>query len=91
MTDLPMVFAVWAAHRRYAEQPFRDSLQFGMEHMDEIVASEYANRGISPELAREYLTRNVTFDLGPSERAGLDLFLQYAREIHQTELRTVSV
>ena len=90
LTGLPMVFAVWAARRCYASQPFRDSLRFGMEHMDEIVAAEYAKRSISEELAREYLTRNVTFDLGPSERAGLDLFLQYAREIHQTELRTVT-
>ncbi|MGA2599451.1 MAG: menaquinone biosynthesis protein [Bryobacteraceae bacterium] len=90
LTGLPMVFAVWAARRRYASEPFRDSLRFGMEHMDEIVESEYAKRSISEELAREYLTRNVTFDLGPSERAGLDLFLQYAREIHQTELRTVT-
>jgi len=90
MTGLPMVFAVWAARRRYAAEPFRDSLRFGMEHLDEIVASEHAKRSISAKLAREYLTHNVTFDLGPSERAGLNLFLEYAREIHQTELRTVS-
>ena len=51
-----------------------------MEHIDEIVESESRPRGITNELAREYLTRNVTFHLGPSERKGLDLFLQYANE-----------
>jgi predicted solute-binding protein len=91
MTGLPMVFAVWAARRRYPSEPFRASLEYGMAHMEEIVAAEYARRGITSDLAREYLTRNVTFDLGADERAGLNLFLQYAREIHQTELRTVSV
>lgn len=91
MTELPMVFAVWAAKRRYAPEPFAASLRFGLEHLDDIVASEFAKRGITAELAREYLTRNVSFDLGPAERAGLDLFLQYAHEIHQTELGTVSV
>ena len=49
LTGLPMVFAVWAARRRYAPEPFRDSLRFGMEHLDEIVAVEYAKRSVSAE------------------------------------------
>ena len=91
MTGLPMVFAVWAAKYPYPREPFAASLRFGMEYLDEIVLSEYAKRGISVELARQYLTENVGFNLGPAERAGLDLFLQYAQQIHQTEPRTVSV
>jgi predicted solute-binding protein len=80
MTRLPMVFAVWAGHSRYDPSPFAASLRFGMEHIEDIVDSEYAARGISRELAREYLTHNVTFDLGLAERKGLDLFLEYASE-----------
>jgi chorismate dehydratase len=91
MTGLPMVYAVWAAKRRYDPEPFAASLRFGLAHMDEIVASEYASRGISAELAREYLTHNISFELGPAERSGLDRFLECASEIHQTGLRTVSV
>lgn len=79
MTGLPMVFAVWAGHRPYDPEPFAASLRFGLDHMDDIVESEYAGRGITPELAREYLTRNVSFGLGPAERDGLDLFLEYAQ------------
>jgi chorismate dehydratase len=89
MTGLPMVFAVWAASRRYHPEPFAASLRFGLAHLDEIVASEHEARGISAELAREYLTHNISFELGPAERAGLDRFLEYASEIHQTGLRTV--
>jgi chorismate dehydratase len=89
MTGLPMVFAVWAARRRYDPEPFAASLHFGLSHIDEIVAGEYTARGISAELARQYLTHNISFDLGPGEHAGLDRFLDYAGEIHQTGLRTV--
>lgn len=89
MTGLPMVFAVWASSRHYDPEPFAASLRFGLAHLDEIVAGEHAARGISAELAREYLTHNISFELGPAERAGLDRFLEYASEIHQTGLRTV--
>ncbi len=81
MTALPMVFAVWAAKRRYDGGPFSESLRFGMRHIDEIVAAEHGARDITAELAREYLTHNIRFELGVAERAGLDLFLQYAAEI----------
>ncbi len=91
MTGLPMVFAVWAGKRRYDPEPFAASLAFGLARIDEIVAAEHASRGMSAELARQYLTHHVSFELGPAERAGLDRFLEYAGEIRQTGLRTVSV
>src|SRR5581483_239557 len=84
MTGLPFVFAVWGARRQYDPEPFSASLKFGMDHLDDIVASEHSSRGISAQLAHEYLTRHIQFDLGPQERAGLDLFLEYAAEIRQT-------
>jgi len=91
MTGLPFVFAVWGARREYDPAPFSASLKFGMDHIDDIVASEHSSRGITAELAHEYLTRHIQFELGVQERAGLDLFLEYAAEIRQTEPRTVSV
>ena len=42
---------------------------------------EYTKRGISVELAREYLSRNIVFELGDREYQGLSLFLQYAAEL----------
>jgi predicted solute-binding protein len=91
MTGLPFVFAVWAATRQYDAEPFSSSLQFGLEHIDDIIEREHASRGVGMELAREYLTRHIQFELGSAERAGLDLFLEYAAEIGQTESRTVAV
>lgn len=84
MTNLPMVFAVWAARAGFPTQdqaPFAASLRFGLEHLDDIVRQEHPKLGISAALAREYLTRNIVFELGPDEYAGLSTFLQYASEL----------
>jgi predicted solute-binding protein len=84
MTGLPMVFAVWAARAELPTQdpaPFTASLRFGMEHIDDIVRQEHPKLGISEALAREYLTRNIIFELGEAEYTGLSTFLQYASEL----------
>lgn len=84
MTGLPMVFAVWAARAEVLAQdprPFRASLRFGMAHMEDIVRQEHSKLGISEALAREYLTRNIVFELGDREYKGLAAFLQYAAEL----------
>ena len=91
MTGLPMVFAVWAARAELPAQhpaPFLASLRFGMEHIDDIVREQHAKLGISEDLAREYLTKNIVFELGAREYAGLQAFLKYAAEFeHPTEMR----
>jgi chorismate dehydratase len=84
MTGLPMVFAVWAG-RKQAVTPqvveeFRGSCLYGREHIEEIVASESAARGFSPELVRDYLTRHIVHELGPRDYAGMELFLSYTGE-----------
>jgi len=94
MTRLPMVFALWAARSdvdpaSYSSQDFLGSLEEGMEHLEEIVAAESGRRGMPESLVREYLTRNVSFRIGPREQAGLDLFLTYVRELETREV-TVS-
>jgi predicted solute-binding protein len=88
MTGLPMVFAVWAARAELGAQdpaPFSASLRFGMQHVDDIAHQEHSKIGISEVLAREYLTRNIIFDLGEREYAGLTTFLQYASELSRPE------
>ncbi len=82
-TGLPMVYAVWAARSGF---PWSDaagvllrSWQFGRERIDEIAAAECGARGISTAAAREYLTRNIRFEIGAQEEQGLELFLGLAR------------
>ncbi|MBZ5607155.1 MAG: menaquinone biosynthesis protein [Acidobacteriia bacterium] len=94
MTGLPMVFAVWAARAGLPAQDaalFTASLRYGMQHIDDIVRQEHSKLGITEALARDYLTRNIIFELGEPEYAGLTTFLQYASELGRPEeLRKVT-
>lgn len=82
MTGLPMVFAVWAGRKEAVtpevEAIFQASYQFGRNHLDEIIRMEAASRGLSEELARQYLTRHIVYELDAAEYRGLELFLEYA-------------
>lgn len=87
MTGLPMVFAVWAGRKEAitpeVEAIFQASYRFGRDHLDEIINTEAAARGLAPELARQYLTRHIVCELGAAEYQGLELFLEYARAAHE--------
>jgi predicted solute-binding protein len=95
MTGFPMVFAVWAARAGLPRQdptPFAASLRFGLDHMEDIVRDQHPKLGFSEALIREYLTRNIVFELGEREYRGLAKFLQYASELRDpAETRKASV
>src|SRR5882724_6127632 len=77
MTGLPMVFAVWAGHKRHITpavvKALAESCRFGRHHLEDIVKIDGAERGIPETLAREYLTRHIVNELGPREYEGLEL------------------
>lgn len=85
MCGLPMVFAVWAGRPQVDtpdyEAAFVGSCRFGLEHLDDIVAREHAQRGISTRLARQYLTENLVLELGETEYRGMGAFLKAASEL----------
>jgi chorismate dehydratase len=85
MTGLPMVFAVWSGAKSVIQDRYADafiaSCRYGLEHLDEIVHSEAAARGVTEILAREYLTHHIVFELGDRDYAGLDLFLKHAARL----------
>lgn len=85
MTGLPMVFALWAGRKGCVTpdvvRAFEDSCRFGRSHLSDIVQLEAAARRIPAELAQEYLTRHIVFELGDRERQGMQLFLRYAASL----------
>jgi chorismate dehydratase len=83
LTGLPMVFAVWAGPRVTPEvaAAFQESCAFGLRNVEQIAANEAAARGFPIELVRRYLSSHIVFELGAAERAGMELFLRYAREL----------
>lgn len=82
LTGLPMVFAVWSGRGKMIQdhfaQAFVESCRFGLAHVDEIARLEAPDHGISQEMAREYLTRHIVFELGPRDYEGMDLYLKQA-------------
>jgi chorismate dehydratase len=82
LTQLPMVFALWAGKAQLPiddlRQVTRGSFEFGKPRLDEIAAGEYARRGISHQLAGEYLRHYIRFEIGPREQRGLEAFFELA-------------
>jgi chorismate dehydratase len=82
LTGLPMIFALWSGKKavmqpRY-EQAFLESCREGVAHKDRIVSEQSPLRGITAQLAREYLTRHIVFELNDRDHEGLNLYLKRA-------------
>ena len=93
MTGLPMVFAVWSAGGKWVEpgrkdeltRIFVDSCRYGLDHIDDIVAQESQARHVSADLAREYLTRHIVFELGDKDYDGMREYLKLARALDKKD------
>ena len=75
-TGKPFVFAAWVANKALPDgfsALFDQALAYGVAHIDEAIASEVGNR-FPHEMAKEYLTRRVSYHLDEDKRKGLDLF-----------------
>jgi chorismate dehydratase len=81
-TGLPFVFAMWVARRDAQTEGVEDALSrardLGVSRLSEIARSEAPRLGISEELARNYLTKNLHYHLTSAERSGLRLFCDLA-------------
>jgi chorismate dehydratase len=81
-TGLPFVFAAWIARRgvidREIYRVLHDSRRRGSQVLG-LIAEDYTWRGAQyPELALDYLTRNIRYRLGGPEVRGLRRFLELA-------------
>jgi len=84
-TGLPFVYAAWACRAGVLDGELHDmlheSLRRGAAAID-LIAEDYAWNGRThPDLAREYLTRNLRFRLGPAEMDGMTRFLASAARL----------
>ena len=82
LTGLPMVFAVWAANpiddAAASVAALTGSATYGQGHMEEIVANESARLGFETDLVRQYLTRNIRYELGVTESEAMGTYLSLA-------------
>lgn len=83
-TGLPFVFAFWAMPQHLATpelaQLFCQARDRGLEAIPDYCSDEARRRGLPSELALDYLTRCVHFDMDDETRAGLDRFYQLAAD-----------
>jgi chorismate dehydratase len=77
-TGLPFVFAMWAARRGAAlgavEQALIGARDLGVSRLVEIARRESQMLGLREAVCIDYLTRNLYYRLGSSERQGLARF-----------------
>jgi chorismate dehydratase len=76
ITGLPFVFAAWISNKPLEEafiQKFNDANAIGLNHIDEIVASQNFNLYD----LKKYYTLHLSYSLDERKRKGMELFLQY--------------
>jgi len=82
-TNLPFVFAAWVSNRNLGEnfkKEFNNALQFGIGNIDKMIKIydfSYLPKHIDP---KEYLEKNIDYQLDNKKNKGLDLFLKYVGE-----------
>jgi len=84
-TGLPMVFAVWCgkdgALTDEAREAFVDSYRWGAAHTEQIVAHARSERGFPEDIARDYVTHRISYELTDRHREGLNLFRTKVRAL----------
>ena len=82
LTGHPFVFAAWATRQGVFPEEVaplvQRSLAIGLDDLDSIVQRAVLDLGLPAASLREYLTRNLHFEMGPEERRGLEDFWQRA-------------
>jgi len=82
LTGMPFVFAVWTARAGVdlADLPRRleSAKRRGLANLEEIIAKFAVPRGWPVGLAREYLSVNLRYDIGPPELAAIGRFHEMA-------------
>lgn len=83
-TELPFVFAVWAAAApvdcQYVDAILSEARNRGIANVEQICQTATIDYGISVAACRNYLTQNLHFRLGQREKMGLNLFFEFAKQ-----------
>ena len=82
LTGLPMVFAVWCARPiddvAGLVEALNGSAAYGRGRIEEIVAIESTRLGFEADVVRQYLTRDIRYELGPAECEAMVTYLRLA-------------
>jgi chorismate dehydratase len=83
-TGFGFVFAMWMVRNDNAEAirtvDFAAARDEGLAHLDEIAARDEELTGLSRDEIKEYLTRNIAFQMDESMMKGLELYFDLAHK-----------
>ena len=84
-TELPFVFAVWAAlpgtELGLLDEALTQARDQGLQNLDSICANAAESYGLSSVECHEYLTKHLHFTLGSREKMGLSQFFDYDKQL----------
>jgi chorismate dehydratase len=82
-TGLGFVFAMWMAGKNSAEAvraiDFQAARDEGIANLDDI-AARHRDQILTPEEIRDYLTRNIAFQMDEDMLKGLELYFELAQK-----------
>lgn len=79
LTGLPMVFALWSGRSAMPNRlsdVLEGSYRFGNANIGQIVNAEWQARSVTRDLAHEYLTSYIRYEIGDEEWKGAEAFLE---------------
>jgi len=82
-TKLPFIFAAWVTNKNLGDtfkEEFNKALKFGLTNIDLMIEKTDFTFLPSDVNPKEYLTKNIDFNLDKNKIKGLNLFLDYAGE-----------
>jgi len=83
-TGLGFVFAMWMVGTNRAEKvrsiDFKAARDEGLAHLDEIAAGYEEKPTLSPDEIKDYLTRNIAFQMDEDMMKGMELYFDLARK-----------
>lgn len=83
-TGFGFVFAMWMTGTNRAEKvrsvDFKAARDEGLAHLDEIAAGYEDKPTLSPDEIKDYLTRNIAFQMDENMMKGMELYFDLARK-----------
>lgn len=84
LTGLPFVFAAWMAQPRVDLRDLADQLdrakREGLAHVDRIIERFAIPQGWPADIARDYLTKHLHYDIGPRQLEAIRMFHRLAHQ-----------
>jgi len=90
-TQMPFVFACWVSNKNLPQdfiQRLNDALSFGLSKREKV-ADNYKNEHQISFDVKDYLENKISFVFDESKKGALNLFLNYANELLESNLMKI--